>query len=659
MVNLSQYKPQTSARLLAQEAPSMNIVDPYQGLSQALGNTANTFSQLRQKEIQKQEAEALEKSRLQEQRDNVFANKLLKQEKQAKELEKIKQKELQKKQKEIQQKLEEQQRFKQAQYNLGLQKKAVEFSLYIKQKDQELKEQVGNDTGDYYNKLEDLVQKERQNFLKDYSQEDQLFLGKALLPDEEQILNNGLKFQIKSQAENTRKNILAIENSLINDSINESAQSVDATVNRYREILINSGLPQNAVNDVANDFEKKAVETHRQAQKTIFDTMAESGNINGMRALIESGELIHFNRSEILNFSQKLEKAAKEQENLKRNDPASYIQNKPYDLTAIKEVVSLQNVDPQRAVVMPKDQRRDYVESLAGTDKLSDFDAILNEIKGQYGEYAPNATVDLIRESKNKKVNKHLMTLMAMPPNIEDTDERRAMFVVAKSGQQEIVNLATNKMIGSGKKISSFNKQFNEDFLDTINFLRIEGKSPEDINNITESMYLMGLQRYVETGDMDASVSFATGYINKKMNVFDINNKPIRIPKDYDPDIVQIGLENLQDTMIDEALDKGVLYVGVGSEKIQTINTRTQIENGFWRLAADQKGVELVTQNGLRIYSQEDEKPIYIKLDDLITRGDQYIKETNKAKDEEYLQMILKLNNVNNAEQNNNDLFGD
>lgn len=307
------------------------------------------------------------------------------------------------------------------------------------------------------------------------------------------------------------------------------------------------------------------------------------------------------------------------------DDPAQLAVNQ--GATSPDQIVAEQSalgVAPDNIRIIPNQEAALAANQLNGVDNADVMAIQMNELQDKYGEHFNRAMGDL----KRAGLSDDFVYISQMNPN-EDKQIIEAAFALGKV-EGDIKELAKARAGTDVRDVPELVFDETQDIVDAITLENIGNL--DEVNNILNknvdlANYFMSIGK-----PRKEAVALATGWFNKKGQTAKINGSTLRIPTEYDVDIIEDGLEKVLDRL---TVDDVTLEVSIDA----TIDSLR--ENGKFVLNSNEDGYFMLNEINQPVRDGSGLKLLNIPIADIVTFVKKGRKERARAKQEKLLQEQL------------------
>lgn len=348
-------------------------------------------------------------------------------------------------------------------------------------------------------------------------------------------------------------------------------------------------------------------EGNKQLKQSFLEYRFEKGDIAGVQKLINDDKFAQdFTGKEIGAYRNAIARQKQEVQKTAQTDPAAFaILNGAKTTDEIVEYQRGMGIPENQISVIPSQQAKLMVANLKNVSSAEEFTQVMQELKATYGQYSTNAINDLI---KQKLPSAYLFGANLDPSNGQDAEALTYLYDSIRGDDKQLKELVTTKLKASDKKYSDLELEVSTAMEDELQYFIDENKSPEVINSIYNNALNIAASRYLRTGDINSSVSFAQSVVAGDFQIGMHNNKAFKVPLSYDLDKVEDALDSIADTV----------EIVIANEERREFIEPFEKAGARWVSNSNRDGLIYVNQFGEPLVSKETNDLIEYTFDELI-----------------------------------------
>lgn len=274
-------------------------------------------------------------------------------------------------------------------------------------------------------------------------------------------------------------------------------------------------------------------------------------------------------------------------------------------------------VSPDNVSVLPKQQAGMLATTLNGLNNPDIMAKALQGLEDKYGEHYPIAMRDMKKAGLSPDV-----AFISFMDSATDKHVVDAAFALRGDGAKQTIDLARARASSQNESFAKLENGVFAGLEDLANAMTLEGVPPEQINDLRNRSVNVAAYFYQQGGNMDDAAKKATEWLSNKYGFVEINDKKIRIPRDYDPDTIEEGLditlENLMPDQIDITSAAGGAEFAFENIKDRGYFVINSAEDGF--ILMDEFGVPVRSKGGVAPFELPVSKIVDMQVEAAVKR---------------------------------------
>jgi hypothetical protein len=269
-------------------------------------------------------------------------------------------------------------------------------------------------------------------------------------------------------------------------------------------------------------------------------------------------------------------------------------------------------VQPDNISVIPKSQAGVLANGINGTNQPDLMITQLEGLQKKYGEHYPTAMKDL----KKAGLSDDALFISFMDAK-EDRHLIEASFQIQKAGEKEIRDSAKAKASAAGDLFSELQTSTFQDIKQLSEVMQLENIPFNEINGLLDRSTNLASFFYSKGDTIATAAQKATNWMLDKYSFGDVN-KPFRVPRAYNVDDVETGLEVILKNI--SAEDIAVVSEEAGGEGAVFESLQN---DGYFILNPDESGFILMSPLGIPVFNKDEVNLFEVTIEDAIatTKG--------------------------------------